>query len=75
MRTLSSVTMVLLLFILAACGSDAPSEAQLKAEAEVARLDSINQLLETSIKEVEGDAKELKDALEELDELFPEEEK
>ena len=73
MRILSSLVSLILFLALMACSNDAPSAAELAAQAEVARLDSINQLLEASIKEVEQDAKELKEALKELDELFPEE--
>jgi hypothetical protein len=73
MRTLSFIAMLLLFSFFTACGDSGPTEAELEAEAEVVRLDSINQLLETSIMEMEGDAEDLKDALDELDDLFPEE--
>lgn len=66
--------MLLLFSVFTACGDSGPTEAELKAEAEVARLDSINQVLETSIDEMEEDAGELENALDELDDLFPEEE-
>jgi predicted small lipoprotein YifL len=72
MKTLSFVATLLLLLSFTACGESGPTEAELQAEAEVARLDSINQLLETSIIEMEEDADDLNDALKELDELFPE---
>ncbi|MCG8326417.1 MAG: hypothetical protein MI974_01970 [Chitinophagales bacterium] len=56
------------------CNNGNNTDAEAQAEAEVLKLDSINQLIETSIDEVNSDAQELEAALDSLDELFPEEE-
>ena len=73
MKKLMFLLPVLLIFGLWACGPSGPSEADLQAEAEAARLDSLSQVIEVSVEEVDENTKELKEALEELDELFPEE--
>lgn len=57
-----------------ACGASGPSEADLQAEAEATRLDSINQAIDASVEELETDAARLEESLNELDELFPEDE-
>lgn len=72
MKKLMFLLPALLLLGLWACGPSGPSEADLKAEAEAERLDSLSQVIEISLEEVDENTKELKDALEELDELFPE---
>ena len=75
MRTfMNLVLFALLLFVVSACGSSTPSEADLQAEAEADQLDSITQVIETTMEEVENDTDELKAALDSLDILFPEEE-
>lgn len=74
MRTLMKLTILGLLFFSAnACGSSGPSEADLQAEVEADQLDSVTQVIETTIEEVESDAAELESALDSLDALFPEE--
>ena len=57
-----------------ACGPDGPSQADLQAEAEAVRLDSVNQVIDASVEELETDLNQLEESLRELDELFPEEE-
>lgn len=57
-----------------ACGPSGPSEADLAAEAEADRLDSLSQVLEATANEIVEDAEALQAALDSLAILFPEEE-
>lgn len=57
-----------------ACGSSGPSEAELAAEAEANRLDSLNQILKETAEEMDKDASALEAALDSLTLFFPEEE-
>lgn len=54
------------------CGESAPSEADLKAEAEAERIELLSTELEEQIEDVTESADELESALDSLDALFPE---
>ena len=74
MRTKAILSLLVLALFAIACGPSGPSEADLQAEAEADRIDSLNQVLENVTEEVSTSADSLAAALEALDELFPEEE-
>lgn len=74
MRVLTTLLLASLFLLVNACGEPGPSEADLAAEAEAERIDSINQELEASVETVEATAEELIDALDSLTVFFPEEE-
>lgn len=69
---LITLTAAAWLLALSACGESGSSAADLAAEAEADRLDSIDQLLETQLDSVAADAAALEMALDSLDVLFPE---
>lgn len=57
-----------------ACGPSGPSQADLQAEEEANQLDSVTQVLDQVIEDIDEDASSLEAALDSLDVLFPEEE-
>ncbi len=73
MKRLTTILCGGLFLLFTACGESGPSEAELAADAEAARVEALNEDLETSVEDVEEAADELVDALDSLDILFPEE--
>jgi hypothetical protein len=56
-----------------ACGGNEPSAKDLEGEAEADRIEAVTSTLESSVEEVEASTKELSDALDSLEVLFPQE--
>ena len=75
MKRLSIVLFgALLLAAAVACGDNGPTEEELAAEAEAARLDSLSQVMESSADAIEANQSALEAALDSMDALIPEEE-
>ena len=74
MKSLRYFTMLFFALALAACSGDSQVDtAAAEDAATVAKMDSLSQVLETTTNALHEDKENLENALDELDDLFPEE--